>query len=49
MKQFIIGVLFESMVTGTIVGDGSFYDSNGQPAAAATTRHQAHAETAGLA
>ena len=33
MKQFILGMLFGSMVTGTVVGAGNFYDSKGQPAA----------------
>ena len=29
MKQFILGALFGSMITGTVVGAGSFYDSKG--------------------
>jgi len=33
MKQFILGALFGSLLTGTVVGAGSFYDSKGQPAA----------------
>ena len=33
MKQFILGALFGSMITGTIVGAASLYDTNGQPAA----------------
>jgi hypothetical protein len=33
MKQLILGALFGSMITSTIVGADSFYDSNGQPAA----------------
>ena len=33
MKQFVLGVLVGSLVTGTVVGAGNFYDSKGQPAA----------------
>jgi hypothetical protein len=29
MKQFILGILVGSMITGTVVGAGSFYDSKG--------------------
>jgi len=29
MKQFILGLLVGSMITGTVVGAGSFYDSKG--------------------
>jgi hypothetical protein len=29
MKQFILGVLLGSLITGTVVGAGSFYDSKG--------------------
>lgn len=33
MQQFILGILFGSLITGTVVGAGTFYDSKGQPAA----------------
>jgi len=33
MQQFILGILVGSLVTGTVVGAGSFYDSKGQPSA----------------
>jgi hypothetical protein len=29
MRQFIMGVLFGSVLTGTVVGAGSLYDSKG--------------------
>lgn len=29
MKQFIVGALVGSMITGMVVGAGSFYDSKG--------------------
>jgi hypothetical protein len=29
MRQFILGILFGSMITGTVVGAGSLYDSKG--------------------
>jgi hypothetical protein len=29
MKQFILGILVGSLVTGTVVGAGSLYDSKG--------------------
>jgi hypothetical protein len=29
MKQFILGILVGSLVTGTVVGAGNFYDSKG--------------------
>ena len=29
MKQFVLGVLLGSLVTGTVVGAGTFYDSKG--------------------
>lgn len=29
MKQFILGILVGSLVTGTVVGAGTFYDSKG--------------------
>jgi hypothetical protein len=29
MRQFILGVLFGSVLTGTVVGAGSLYDSKG--------------------
>ena len=33
MKQFILGTVFGSLVTGGFALAGNFYDSNGQPAA----------------
>lgn len=33
MKQFILGLLVGSMITGTVVGAGSFYNSKGEPSA----------------
>ena len=29
MRQFILGILVGSLITGTVVGAGSFYDSKG--------------------
>ncbi|HSE60141.1 MAG TPA: hypothetical protein VLA99_15685 [Nitrospiraceae bacterium] len=29
MKQFVLGMLVGSLVTGTVVGAGTFYDSKG--------------------
>ena len=29
MRQFVFGILVGSLVTGTVVGAGSYYDSNG--------------------
>ena len=29
MRQFFLGILFGSLVTGTVVGAGSLYDSKG--------------------
>ena len=29
MKQFILGIMVGSLVTGTVVGAGTFYDSKG--------------------
>lgn len=29
MRQFILGILVGSLVTGTVVGAGTFYDSKG--------------------
>ncbi len=29
MKQFILGILVGSLMTGTVVGAGTFYDSKG--------------------
>jgi hypothetical protein len=33
MKQFIVGAVVGSLITGTVVWAGNFYDSKGQPAA----------------
>jgi hypothetical protein len=33
MKQFTLGILFGSLITGTVVGAGSLYDSKGNVAA----------------
>lgn len=33
MRQFILGMLVGSVVTGTVVGAGTFYDSKGNVAA----------------
>ena len=29
MRHFILGILFGSLITGTVVGAGNFYDSKG--------------------
>lgn len=29
MRQFVFGILVGSLVTGTVVGAGTYYDSNG--------------------
>ena len=29
MRQFVLGILVGSLVTGTVVGAGTLYDSNG--------------------
>jgi hypothetical protein len=29
MRQFILGILVGSLITGTVVGAGTFYDSKG--------------------
>ena len=31
MKHFVLGLVVGSLMTGTIVGAGQFYDRNGQP------------------
>ena len=40
MKQFTLGILFGSLVTGTVVGAGSFYDSKGNVAAPRGSQQQ---------
>jgi hypothetical protein len=40
MKQFILGILFGSLVTGTVVGAGSLYDSKGNVAAPRGSQQQ---------
>jgi hypothetical protein len=31
MRNFILGLILGSLLTGTIVGAGNFYDSSGKP------------------
>ena len=31
MRQLILGLVLGSLLTGTVVGAGTFYDSKGQP------------------
>jgi len=33
MKHFMLGIVLGSLLTGTLVQAGRFYDNNGQPAA----------------
>ena len=33
MKNFMLGLVVGSLMTGTMVGAGQFYDNKGQPAA----------------
>ena len=40
MKQFTLGILFGSVVTGTVVGAGSLYDSKGNAAAPRGSQQQ---------
>lgn len=40
MKQFILGMLLGSLVTGTVVGAGNFYDSKGNVKAPAGSVQQ---------
>ena len=40
MQQFILGILVGSMITGTVVGAGSPYDSNGNVKAPAGSTQQ---------
>ena len=40
MKQFTLGILFGSLVTGTVVGAGSLYDSKGNVAAPRGSQQQ---------
>ena len=40
MKQFTLGILLGSLVTGTVVGTGSLYDSKGKVAAPRGSQQQ---------
>ena len=40
MKQFTLGILFGSLITGTVVGAGSLYDSKGNVAAPSGSQQQ---------
>jgi hypothetical protein len=40
VKQFVLGVLFGSLVTGKVVGAGNFYDSKGNLKAPSGSRQQ---------
>ena len=40
MKQFVLGILFGSVVTGTVVGAGSLYDSKGNVKAPSGSQQQ---------
>jgi len=40
MRQFILGMLVGSVVTGTVVGAGTFYDSKGNVKAPSGTVQQ---------
>lgn len=40
MRQFILGILVGSLVTGTVVGAGTFYDSKGNANAPAGSVQQ---------
>ena len=40
MKQFTLGILLGSLVTGTVVGAGSLYDSKGNVAAPRGSQQQ---------
>jgi hypothetical protein len=40
MRQFILGILVGSLVTGTVVGAGTFYDSKGNVKAPAGSVQQ---------
>jgi hypothetical protein len=40
MKQYILGILFGSLVTGTVVGAGSLDDSKGNVAAPRGSQQQ---------
>ena len=40
MRQFMLGILFGSLVTGTAVGAGIFYDSKGNVKAPAGSTQQ---------
>ena len=40
MRQFILGILFGSLVTGTVVGAGSLYDSKGNVKAPSGSQQQ---------
>ena len=40
MKQFMLGILFGSLVTGTVVGAGSLYDSKGSVVAPRGSQQQ---------
>ena len=40
MRQFVLGILVGSLVTGTVVGAGTFYDSKGNVKAPAGSVQQ---------
>ena len=40
MQQFILGILLGSLITGTVVGAGNFYDSKGNLKAPSGSQQQ---------
>ena len=40
MKQFVLGMVMGSLVTGTVVGAGTFYDSKGNVKAPSGSQQQ---------
>jgi len=40
MKQFVLGILLGSLVTGTVVGAGNLYDSKGNLSAPSGSQQQ---------
>src|SRR5215467_7337037 len=40
MQQFILGILFGTLITGTVVGAGKFYDSKGNLKAPSGSQQQ---------
>lgn len=40
MKQFVLGMVMGSLITGTVVGAGTFYDSKGNVKAPSGSQQQ---------